>query len=236
MAKKLYSDGNTGKVAIFNPAVAAAFDNPRGNLGAVYFHSDLDYVSVAAVLDVNVTHTARNVGGTGSHGYATPQFSAGATGFNHNLGYVPFALIFVGGALLPANTQIQLVGQSFRTSGAYVTSSQVVIQDFAWVYGSNLPSMVKNYKIVLLTTPIAPSGTTTLSITPGRFIASRGKLDSIRNYLRRAPTNPMFWFSKGKTADVANGSFRVVTADGTFITRAGYNGTFQGVPGIGVEI
>lgn len=238
MAKKLYADGMTGKVAIYDPANPNAFTDPRNNLGSVYFHSDLDYVGVAAIIDVSVNHPFRAKGGSNArHTYLTPNPASGAVNsLTHNLGYVPHALVFVGNDMLPANSQIQHVGSSFRTVAIEVTTTQVRVFETAWVYQHDLPAITKNYKIVLFTQKLGSSGNQTLRIEPSQFIASRGKLNTAYNYLRRSLTSPMFWFSKGKTADVANGSFKIVTANGSTITRSPYNGSFTGVPGIGVEL
>src|SRR5690606_26844123 len=114
---------------------------------------------------------------------------------------------------------------SFRTVAIRLTTSAVGIYETCFVYQSNLPAITISYRIVLFS-PITPSGNKTLQIQPDRFIGSRGKLDTNKNYIRRNPTNPDLWLSKGKTADVANGSFRIVTANGTTITRDPYSGGF----------
>jgi len=238
MAKKLYADGTTGKVAIYDPAVPGAFTNPLANLNAVYFHSDLDYVGVAAVLDFTVTHPARGTGGSSTqHSYLEPNPASGlVSGLNHDLGYVPHALVFVGNDMLPANMQIQTSGSSYRTVAVDLTTTQVRVFETAWVYQHSLPALTVTYKIVLFTPKISPSGNETLHITQSSFVASRGKLNTAYNYLRRAVSSPMFWFSKGKTADVANGSFKIVTANGSVINRSPYNGSFAGEAGLGVEV
>ncbi|MDV2968721.1 hypothetical protein RZ532_22285 [Nitratireductor aquimarinus] len=238
MAKKFVADGNTGRVAIFDPAKPAAWDDPINNLDAVYFHSELDYLGVAKVLDVTVTHPARGKGATTTlHNYAVPNPFEGEVGnLTHNLGYVPHGVCFVGNDMLPANTQIQHVGSSFRTVAIELTTTQVKIYETAWIYQHALPAITKTYKVLLFTPPLGGDESETLRIEPTRFIASKGKLDSNHNYIRRAPTNPMFWFSKGKTADAGNGSFKIVTANGSVITRSPYDEGFSGIQGIGVEI
>lgn len=238
MAKKLYADGNTGVVAIYNPAIPGAFTDPLRNLHGVYFHSDLDYVAVAKVLDFTVTHPARSTGKKGTlHEYLEPNPATGAVGtLTHGLGYQPSALVFVGNDLLPANTQIQAVGSSFRTVAIELTTTTVRVYETAWVYQHNLPSIQKTYKVVLFSQPIVNATTKTFHIEPTLFTASRGKLDTRNNYLRRSVSSPMFWFSAGRTADAANGSFRIRTPNGSDITRTPYNGNFTGVPGLGVEV
>lgn len=239
MAKKLFADGNDGTVAIYDPAVPAALTDPLNNLQSVYFHSLLDYVAVAEVFDVTVTHPQRASSGSQSpqHAYLTPNPVSGeVNSLSHDLGYQPHGLVFVGNNMLPANSQIQNVGTSFRTVAVEIDASVARIFETAWVYQHALPAMTQTYKIVLFSQPIQPVSPKSIDIHPTRFLASRGKLDTENNYLRRAASNPMFYFSKGKTADVNNGSFRIVTANGATITRSPYAGSFTGAPGIGVEV
>jgi hypothetical protein len=237
MAKQLFSDGVTGRTAIFDPANPDAFANPRANLQSVYFHSDLDYVGVAKVIDVSITHVARAAGGASAlTGYPQPSYPQGEVSpLTHGLGYKPFAIAFVNGQMLPANTQIQSAGMSFRTVALQITDTAVAVYETAWVYGTSLPAITIAYKIVLFTPPLVQSGDKTLEIKPSSFIASRGKLNTAYKYVRRDPVSPDFSLTKDKTADCSNGSFRIVTAQGDVIERAPYNGSFQGTPGIGVE-
>jgi len=239
MAKKLYADGNDGTVAIYDPAVPGALTNPLDNMAAVYFHSALDYVSAPVTIEFTVTHPVRAKKGTTSelHAYADPNpVSDEVTSLAHNLGYQPHGLVFIGSEMLPANTQIQNVGTSFRTVAVEIDEGAIRVFETAWVYQTTLPEIVQTYKVILFSQPIQPNTSKAIMAEPARFVASRGKLDSNNNYLRRATENPMFWFSKGKTADVNNGSFRIVTAGGSVITRTPYAGNFAGEPGVGVEV
>lgn len=238
MAKTLLADGITGKVAIYEDSNPAAFTTPLANLNDVFFHSDLDYMGVAAILDAVVTHPARAKGGTATaHSYSVPQYTSGQSNpLTHNLGYEPYGLCFIGNDMLPANTQIQSVGTSFRTVALEITSTNVRIFETSWVYQTALPSITMSYKILLFTPKIVPSGNITIDITATRVIASRGKLDTNLDYIRHKAVSPDFYFSKGKTLDTNNGSFRIVTANGSTITRTPYAGSFTGVPGIGIEV
>jgi len=238
MAKKLFADGVSGKVAIYDPANPAAFTNPLANLQSVFFHSDLDYVGVAKIIDVTVTHPYRGVGGTAAqNSYAVPNFPAGNVNpLAHNLGYKPFGIAFVGNNMLPANSQIQDSGQSFRTVAIQVDENSVGIFESCYVYGSALPAINVTYKIVLFRQMTGQLDNKALHIEPDQFKAGFGKLDTDYNYLRYDAAAPDFYFSKGRTADVSNGSFRIVTANGALVQRSPYNGGFGGVPGIGVKI
>lgn len=76
----------------------------------------------------------------------------------------------------------------------------------------------------------------TLSITPTRFIASAGKLDSQRRYIRKDTTAPDLKFVNGRNMDVAGGGLRYVNPNGTNIDDGVYNGSFTGQAGVGVKV
>lgn len=77
--------------------------------------------------------------------------------------------------------------------------------------------------------------TQTLYITPTRFVASAGKLDSDFRYIRRSST-PNYYFSKGKTMDVSGGGQKYVGPDGSSYSDGTYNGSFSGSGNIGVKV
>lgn len=74
----------------------------------------------------------------------------------------------------------------------------------------------------------------TISITPTRFIASGGKLDSTKRYIRKSST-PDFRFVIGQNMDVSGGGLRYVYPDGTNVDDSTYDGSFSGVASVGVE-
>ena len=76
----------------------------------------------------------------------------------------------------------------------------------------------------------------TLSITPTRFIASSGKLDSQRRYIRKDATAPDLKCVMGKNMDVAGGGLRYVNPNGTNVDDGSYNGSFSGTAGVGVKV
>jgi hypothetical protein len=76
----------------------------------------------------------------------------------------------------------------------------------------------------------------TLSITPTRFIASAGKLDSQRRYIRKDTTAPDLKFVNGQNMDVAGGGLRYVDPAGTNVDDGVYNGSFTGAAGVGVKV
>lgn len=76
----------------------------------------------------------------------------------------------------------------------------------------------------------------TLSITPTRFIASAGKLDSQRRYIRKVPNGEDLRFVVGQNMDVSGGGLRYVKPDGTNLDDNVYNGTFTGNAGTRVKV
>jgi len=76
----------------------------------------------------------------------------------------------------------------------------------------------------------------TLSITPSRFIASAGKLDSQRRYIRKELLTPDLKFVMGQNMDVAGGGLRYVNPNGTNLDDGVYNGSFTGSAGVGVKV
>lgn len=236
MAKKLLVDGKAGKAAIYNPANPAAFSNPLGNLADVFFHSDLDYMGVAKIIDVTITHPARGVGGQAAqNSYPVPNFPAGNNPLAHNLGYLPYGIMFVGNNMLPANSQIQWVGTSFRTVSLQLDASNAYIYEQSWVYRDGLPAMAQSYRIVLFRRMSDAPDNKAMYAKDDQFKAGFGKLNTDYNYLRYSAAGP-YYFSKGRTADCSNGSFKIVTANGGVVSRPPYNGGFAGVPGIGVTL
>jgi hypothetical protein len=76
----------------------------------------------------------------------------------------------------------------------------------------------------------------TLSITPTRFLASGGKLDCHKNYIRKTASAPTFKFVISQNMDVKGGGLRYIEPDGTKVTDGSYTGTFSGTVGIGIKV
>ncbi len=77
---------------------------------------------------------------------------------------------------------------------------------------------------------------TTLSITPTRFIASAGKLDSQKRYIRKNAASPDLKFVNGQNMDVSGGGLRYVNPNGTNVDDGVYNGSFSGSAGVGIKV
>ena len=76
----------------------------------------------------------------------------------------------------------------------------------------------------------------TLLITPSRFIASAGKLDSDLRYIRKNTVTPDLKFVLGKNMDVSGGGLRYVDPNGNNRDDGVYNGNFVGTAGVGIKV
>lgn len=77
---------------------------------------------------------------------------------------------------------------------------------------------------------------TTLYITPSRFIASAGKLDSQKRYMRKNALTPDLKFVVGQNMDVSGGGLRYVDPNGNNNDDGIYNGSFTGTAGVGIKV
>lgn len=76
----------------------------------------------------------------------------------------------------------------------------------------------------------------TLRVTPSRFIASGGKLDSVNRYIRKVSSGQDLKFVLGQNMDVRGGGLRYVDPDGVNVNDSTYTGTFSGVSTVGIKI
>lgn len=89
MAKKLYADGNTGDVTICEPD--ADISNPLSNLNKIYFHSDLNYLRINNIINVNIDFPHRGADGSDhSSAHGSDIYNI----YTHNLEYVPIIMAF----------------------------------------------------------------------------------------------------------------------------------------------
>jgi len=80
VAKQLFARGSDGLVSIHDEG--ANYTSPLTNLDKIYFHSSLDYLRVAYMVDVNLSISAYSVDAfADTVGYATV--------VSHGLGYAP---------------------------------------------------------------------------------------------------------------------------------------------------
>lgn len=76
----------------------------------------------------------------------------------------------------------------------------------------------------------------TLYITPSRFIASAGKLDSNTRYIRKVASGFDLKFIVQQNMDVSGGGLRYIDGDGNAVDDSDYNGTYTGAAGVGIKV
>lgn len=87
--KKLFASGITGTVVIHDAPTDEPITDPIGNYEHVYFHSDLEYMSVVQVMTGSLSLPARIADGSdASTAYGSAVYVLGS----HNLGYTPIIL------------------------------------------------------------------------------------------------------------------------------------------------
>lgn len=107
MSKRMTALGSSGLVAIAEPNADLA--QPLTNLQNIYFHSDLSYLSIVAVLSGNLSMPQRIFSGAdASSAYGSTIYTLG----QHNLGYTPLLLgdITTTGQPLVGETILQAAG------------------------------------------------------------------------------------------------------------------------------
>ena len=247
MSKTLHADGNNGgHVYIYNGTFSevADYESPsRADLSNLYFHSDLAYLAcpLARVYEVSQTlpqiNYNSNTSKFGNTSYTITNNHSDYVLINHGLGYTPIILPTMDGYELPAGLPVQTAGTSTRGVSIYADSTSIYLHSEAVTLNQSLPAITKTFKIYILNHLTSGSGTTAISATPTSFTAGFGKLSSDNKYLRRDTSNPDFYVTKARTADVSGGGLKIVAPNGSSIYEsASYNGSFTGTTGTGVSV
>ena len=243
MAKTLHVDGTTGKVYIYNSAVApSTYATPTvSQLPDLHFHSDLSYLGSTQVITATVSHPTRTRSSSsskfgGTH-YNPIQGTQTYTLGTHSFGAVKPFVAFYDDAQLPSGTVIQQNGQSVRAVSVYVDSAGVKLFENYTTFDDTLAGVSRSYTVYLFETLFTGAGNTSIQIEPGLFKAGFGKLSTDYHYLRRQSSSPDFYVGSGATADAQGGGLKIVLADGTTAHTSGtYTGSFTGTTGTGVDI
>lgn len=254
MARRLIADGNTGRVAIMKEGSRDALVNPKDNLSKIHFHSDLDYLAIVqqvfapaialpAIRGEQFTVTWKEKGGLfkgdKTHTEYFPKLKSGVGKYviGDIVGDVDGPIIaFRGNSpmnLMPVHmSSWSQNGNSYyseRTVTICVEGGKIILLDTWTSCGASIPAItigdVRLAKFNLMTGANLTSNKT-LEITPTRFIASRGKLDSRNRYVYRAPGGPL-WLFTGKTLNVGyDGGLKWATCDAygnvSYVTANGY--------------
>lgn len=249
MSKRFMADGNTGRVAIMEGGSRDVFENPLDNLAKVHFHSDLDYLTIVQSLELPffgmsaIPGVYKRVTIKGkkskddSKTYVYPQHSGGTKMYNIGqlIGDVDGPILaFIGNKPAGSMPIHQVVGQngemSFRSISIVKRGNQIWLSENWSSVGYTVPAQTISIKLVKfnLMSDSNPNSPYKLMITPERFIASGGKMDSRARYAKKTPSGatPDFYMNVGRTMDTANGGSRWWSHDGTYLDENGYKGDF----------
>lgn len=258
MSKRLMADGTTGKVCIMEGGSRTVFNAPRDNLDKIFFHSDLDYltivqqinlayVSVPAVEAAFTQYSIKNKKSKGHTTYTVPKFISGSNLYNLGsivgdpdgpiLGFMDSQPL----ATYPLYWETQPNKLAFRTVSLVIQGSQVYLAENWMSLGLPVPEQtIQNVKIVKfnLMSDNNPNSQYKLLIKPDRFIASGGKLDSAARYVHKVDQGlpaPYSMYYK-RTMDCRNGGCRWWLADGSYVDENDYNGAYFAPAPVGIEI
>jgi len=245
MAKTLHADGaNGGHAYIFEGSASEIgdYENPTAaDIGNLYFHSNLSYLAESQILEATITHPQRTQNSSSSKWSGTnytvtngsQEFSIGS----HTKGLDVPAIGFLNGNQMSAGHVIQNSAGSLRSVSLFITSNEVRVFEEFVTFQYTLPAIDVTYKVLLFDYLSSGSGNIAINMNPTSFSAGFGKLNTDYKYTRRQNTNPDFYLSKDKTADVANGGLKLVPPNGISIYESSnYNGSFTGSTGTGVDI
>lgn len=219
MTKRLHHRG--GKLAVYANANDGAIEDPLGNLDDLFFHSDLDYLSVVHVLDRTQLLPARP---------ATPnQIQVGRDNlYQHNLGYVPWMYAALRNRTFMSTMWMYADGPNWRSVGLYADTEWIYLRELYQSDGS-LPDQGVAIRAVIFETPPALATDKMLHIQGGELSIGFGKFDPSRQYLQTtAPgdTAADVYFTNGASADIKNGGLKLLEDVDTYDVHGPYNGTW----------
>jgi hypothetical protein len=165
MSVRLYARGSDGVVAITDGGVSDAthtdyLDKPVKNLGNIHFHSDLDYMSVAATFTATISFPKRDKQTQTDEGKkSSTTFNVPATGVQryelgtHGLGFIPFATAVRGGQQVTPTFPLQLSGASLRLINVEMDTSKIYVYE-SWVtYGTDLAAKSETFTVWVFRNP-----------------------------------------------------------------------------------
>lgn len=256
------ADGVTGKVAIMQSGSRAAFENPKDNLSKIHFHSDLDYMGIVQQLFISRISFPRRynqrrtveAGSKKGKGGWTYEVAVPVSGTQYyNIGtlvgdidgpLLAFKDNFTPMTSLPIWSVTNGNTFSMRSIALIVQGQNIILCEKWFTLWEDIPEQsIDNIKIVKFNMMLGANltSTKTLEITPTRFIASRGKLDSQNRYVHRSSTGPYFMFY-GPTMNCDNGGGQWAQVDGngnvSYVQENGYqsNTAFYTDKPIGLSI
>jgi len=244
MSKTLHADGGNGGHAYIYNGSASDVNNyvtpTAAQLSDLYFHSDLSYLANSQKITTTVSFPQRAMNSSsGKYGttYTVTRGSQTHSIGTHSKGAAVPAIVIMDGVQITAGLPIQSAGGGLRSISVYVTATTVELLEEYITFNTTLGAISKTFEIYLFDYLSTGSGNTAISMAPSSFTAGFGKLNTSYKYTRKQTTNPDFYVTKDKTADVANGGLKIVNAGGTSVyTSSSYNGGFTGSTGTGIDV
>mgnify|MGYP000011733990 FL=1 len=157
MSVRLFARGSDGVVAITDGGITEAtltdyLSNPFKNIDNIYFHSDFDYMSLAAKFSTTITFQARSASSVtveynkGKDTYQQQVPDSGSVRHElgtHNLGYTPFATATRGsvGSQVTPTFPLQENGAALRFINIEMDTSKIYVYEY-WVTFTNALSAV----------------------------------------------------------------------------------------------
>ena len=152
MAVRLFARGSDGVVCVADAASTEAtfldrVNNPFKNIDHIHFHSDFDYMSLAAKFTTQISFSARAASSTTQSvnkgkGSITIQLPEQGTQRHelgtHNLGYTPFATAVRGSASAQVTPtfELQRSGAAIRLVNVEMDSQKIYVYE-NWVTYTN---------------------------------------------------------------------------------------------------
>jgi hypothetical protein len=266
MTKRLIADGVTGRVAIMEGGSRHAFDSPSDHMDKIYFHSDLDYLSIvqkayiAGVymppIQAGYTERVFRDGKKGTYVFTEPKIVQGVRTYvvANVLGDLngPVITLYQGrpvtGPLLLCDISSSetvsggavIPTRAYRSVGFGISGGTITVTEtYLSIGGGTVPGYTLNDVVALKLNlgSANPTSAESLHIEPTLFIASKGKLDSRLRYLARS-ASPDTYLLPGRTMDLSNGGVRYANSDGAnTVTDTGpYEGSWWPSQPIGIQI
>lgn len=147
MSKVLTAYGTTGKISIHEPG--ADLDNPLNNLGNIYFHSDLDYLSINSIISGTLNLPTRTYSNSdASSAYGSTIYNI----YSHGLGYSPLVFATRADSLQPiaGDTLIQEGGTcNLRSLLVGADNTNIYIRELYLNKDTTFPSLSLPYNIYI---------------------------------------------------------------------------------------
>jgi hypothetical protein len=202
-------------------------NDPENWLANILFHSDLNYLEVAAEGSVSHSHSAASAASFSGYGTDADAAVAAAYGWGstyedfaivtHNLGYVPYAAVIFDGKVLHPGIPVQTgTGGAVRYATAYCTTTQVRVETWCSVGTSAMSSTSITYEAIVFRDPRAASGAKLIDIDDATGVVRVGldKFGNDRKYAQAVDGGSEFDMLNGRGGDVNNGAPRFSDGDG----------------------